>query len=75
MAGGVCRRCGYAMTPDDLHYLAARQREGAGGNGLDEIHRNGGRLVEDREQNPKDLLCEPVNRRRISAFDILQAAD
>lgn len=43
---------------NDRRYLAARQREREGGNGLDEICRNGGRLVEDREQNSKDLLWE-----------------
>jgi len=56
---GVCRQCGYAMTPDDLRYLAAWQREREGGNGLDEIYRNGGALPEDGgEERPKDLVYE-----------------
>jgi hypothetical protein len=47
------------MTDEDLRYLAARQREREGGNGLDEIYRNGGALPEGGgEERPKDLVYE-----------------
>jgi hypothetical protein len=55
---GECRRCGYRRTLSDQQLQEAAALERSGGKGLNAIYRNGGALVEDREQTVKDMLWE-----------------